>query len=240
MKAIRKLLCIALTVSMLCAAAFPALAEIELVPESTTMYLNSRNSKGLTATRYIAINGIGLNSKITNPKSSKPAVLSIDDLTRSTDHIEQFPGEAVDRISATLSVSLHKPGKSTVSVVVDGKTYKTKLNVAQYVNPVKSFVITGISGKNLKSQFRTSGSAVGTLASNAKAGQARLTVANGWIVRKIAFIGAEDTITHQRRAATTTVKLPIPAMKKGQYYVISATLQNAATGGVIDIMYMLK
>jgi len=240
MKTIRKLLCIALIVSILCVAAFPALAEIELVPESTTMYLNSTNSRNLTATRNIAISGIGLDSKITAPKNSKPAVLSIDQLKLETRHLESFPGEAVDQITATLSVNLHRPGRSTVSVKVDGKTYKSKLKVEQYVNPVKSFVITGISGKNLKSQFRTSGSAVGTLASNAKAGQARLTVANGWIVRKIAFIGAEDTITHQRRAATTTVKLPIPAMKKGQYYVISATLQNAATGGVIDIMYMLK
>ena len=237
MKIIKRLLCVALAVSMLCAA---ALAEIELVPESTTMYLNSRNSQTLTATRSIAINGIGLDSKIVNPKSSKPAVLSIYDLTLNKDRVENFPGEPVENMRATLHVSLHKPGKSTVSVKVDGKTYRTKLKVAQYVNPVKSFVITSISGKNLKSQFSTSGSAVGTLASNAKAGQARLTTASGWIIRKIGFINAEDTITHQRRTATTTIKLPIPAMKKGQYYVISATLQNAATGGVIDIMYMLK
>lgn len=240
MKIIKRLLCVALAFSVLCAVALPALAEIELVPESTTMYLNSRNGKDLTATRKIAINGIDLDSKITNPKSSKPAVLSIDYLNRSTDRNEQFPGEAVDQISATLYVRLHKPGKSTVSIKVDGKTYKTKLNVAQYVNPVKSFVITGISGKNLKSQFRTSGSALGTLASNAKAGQARLTTASGWIVRKIGFISTEDTITHERRTGATTVKLPIPAMKKGNYYVIAATLQNVATGGVIDLMYMLK
>ena len=40
MKTIRRLFCVALAVSMLCAS---ALAEIKLVPESTTMYLNSRN-----------------------------------------------------------------------------------------------------------------------------------------------------------------------------------------------------
>ena len=240
MKTIRKLLCIALAVSMLCAAAYPALAEIELVPESTTMYLNSINSKNLTATRNITINGIGLDSKITAPKSSKPAVLSIDQLKLETRHLESFPGEAVNQITATLSVSLHRPGRSTVSVKVDGKTYNSKLKVEQYVNPVKSFVITGISGKNLKSQFRTSGGASASLTSNARAGQVKLVAASGWKIRKIGFISADDTITHERRAATTTVKLPIPAMKKGQYYVISATLQNAATGGFIDIMYMLK
>jgi hypothetical protein len=240
MKIIRRLLCVALAVSLLCVAAFPALAEIQLIPESTTMYLNSRNSTTLTATRKIAINGIDLDSKITNPKSSKPAVLSIAYLTLDEEHLVEFPGDTVDHILATLSVRLHKPGKSTVSVKVDGKTCKTKLNVAQYVNPIKSFVITSLSGKNLKSQFKTSGSAVSILSSNTKAGQVKLTAASGWRIRKIGFIGSEDTINHERRTGATTVKLPIPAMKKGNYYAIAAVLQNIATGGVIDTMYMLK
>ncbi len=240
MKTVRRLLCFALTVSLLCAAAFPALAEIKLVPESTTMYLNSRNGKAFSATRDIVINGIGLDSKITNPKSSKSAVLSIDHLTLSKDHLELFPGEAVDQIYATLSVKLHKPGKSTVSVKVDGKTYKSKLNVAQYVNPIKSLVITGISGKNLKSQFSTSGSASATLTSDAKAGQVRLTAASGWRIRQIGFISLEDTIIHERKTGGTTIKLPIPAMKMGNYCVIAAKFQNIATGGIIDTMYMLK
>ena len=49
-KTIRRLFCVALAVSMLCAS---ALAEIKLIPESATMYLNSRNGKSLTATRDI-------------------------------------------------------------------------------------------------------------------------------------------------------------------------------------------
>lgn len=40
MKTIRRLLCVALAISMLCAS---ALAEIELIPQSKTMYLNSRD-----------------------------------------------------------------------------------------------------------------------------------------------------------------------------------------------------
>jgi len=240
MKTIRKLLCIALIVSILCVAAFPALAEIELVPESTTMYLNSTNSRNLTATRNIAISGIGLDSKITAPKSSKPAVLSIDQLKLETRHLESFPGEAVDQITATLSVNLHRPGRSTVSVKVDGKTYKSKLKVEQYVNPVKSFVITGISGKNLKSQFRTSGGASASLTSNARAGQVKLVAASGWKIRKLGFISADDAIIYERKAGTAAFRLTIPAMKKGAYYAIPATLQNTSTGGFIDIMYMLK
>lgn len=229
-----------MAVSLLCAAAYPALAEIELVPDSTTMYLNSINSRLLTATRNIAISGIGLDSKITAPKSSKSAVLSIDQLKLETRHLESFPGEAVNQITATLSVSLHKPGRSTVSVKVDGKTYKSKLKVEQYVNPVKSFVITGISGKNLKSQFRTSGGASAFLTSNARAGQVKLVAASSWKIRKIGFLSADDVITHEKKAGAAALRLTIPAMKKGSYYAIPVTFQNTSTGGFIDIMYMLK
>ena len=42
MKNIRRLLCVSLAISMLCAS---ALAEIELIPQSKTMYLNSRDGK---------------------------------------------------------------------------------------------------------------------------------------------------------------------------------------------------
>ena len=237
MKTIRRLFCVALAVSMLCAS---ALAEIKLVPESTTMYLNSRNGKSLTATRDIAISGISSDSKITAPKSSNPAVLGIDHLTIGKEWVKQFPGEKVEHNSATLSVRLHKPGKATVSVNVDGETYKTKLKVAQYVNPVKKFVISGISGKNLKSRFNTSGSANAVLASNAKAGQVVLTMADGWRIKKIGFIALDETIVHERKTDVRTYRMSVPAMKKGNMYLIVARTENIETGGVIDIMYMLK
>lgn len=150
MKTIGRLLCVALAISMLCAS---ALAEIELIPQSKTMYLNSRDGKGFAATREIDISGINADSKITEPKSSKPSVLKIDHLTFSTEQTVLYEGEKAEHNKATLSVRLNKPGKSTVSVNVDGVTYKTKLKVAQYVNPVKKFVISGISGKNLKSRL---------------------------------------------------------------------------------------
>ena len=237
MKTIRRLFCVALAVSMLCAS---ALAEIKLVPESTTMYLNSRNGKALTATRDIAISGVSSDSKITAPKSSNPAVLGIDHLTIGKEWVESFPGDKVEHNSATLSVRLHKPGKATVSVNVDGETYKTKLKVAQYVNPVKKLVITGISGKNLKSQFKTSGSASATLASDAEAGQVILTAAEGWRIRKIGFFSLDETITYERKTGVSTYRMPIPEMKKGGIYAITARTENIATGGIIDIMYMLR
>ena len=236
-KTIRGLLCVALAISMLCAS---ALAEIELIPQSKTMYLNSRDGKGLSTTREIAISGINSDSKITAPKSSKPSVLKIDHLTVLNEHTVPYEGEKVEHSSATLFVGLNKPGRSTVSVNVDGETYRTKLKVAQYVNPVKKLVVTGISGKNLKSLFRTSGSAVGTLASNAKAGQVVLTAADGWRIRKIGFISLDGTIVIERKTGVKTYRMSVPAMKKGSVYLITAMIENAATGGFIDTMYMLK
>ena len=240
MRTIRRLLCVVLAVSMLCAAAIPALAEITLEPGSTTMYLNCKNGKGHTTLRNININGINMDSKITDPKSSKPSVLNIDSLLFSKHTQQYFPGDSADFCSATLSVLLHKPGKSTVSVVVDGKTYKTKLTVNQYVNPIKSFVITSVSGKNVKSLFNTTGSTTGTLTSDTKAGQVRLTTAKGWKITKIAFISIDDAISYERKTGDTTVKLPIPAMKKGGLYTIGMTFKNIATGGIIDGMYLLR
>jgi hypothetical protein len=237
MKTIRRLLCVALAISMLCAS---ALAEIELIPQSKTMYLNSRDGKGLAATREIAISGINADSKITEPKSSKPSVLKIDHLTFSTEQTVLYEGEKAEHNKATLSVRLNKPGKSTVSVNVDGVTYKTKLKVAQYVNPVKKFVISGISGKNLKSRFNTSGSANAVLAADAKAGQVVFTMADGWRIKKTGFIALDETIVHERKTGVRTYRMSVPAMKKGKLYLISATTENIETGGVIDIMYMLK
>ena len=237
MKTIRRLFCVALAVSMLCAS---ALAEIKLIPESTTMYLNSRNGKSLTATRDITISGISPDSKIAAPESSNPSVLGIDHLTIGREWVESFPGDKAEHNSATLSVRLHKPGKSTVSVNVDGETYKTKLKVAQYVNPVKKLVITGISGKNLKSQFKTSGSTSATLASDTEAGQVILTAAEGWRIRKIGFFSLDETITYERKTGVSTYRMPVPEMKKGNVYAITARTENIATGGIIDIMYMLR
>ena len=156
------------------------------------------------------------------------------------EHTVPYEGENVEHSSATLFVGLYKSGRSTVSVNVDGETYRTNLKLAQYVNPVKKLVVTGINGKNLKSLFRTSGSAVGTLASNAKAGQVVLTAADGWRIRKIGFISLDGTNVIERKTGVKTYRMPVSAMKKGSVYLITAMIENAATGGVIDIMYMLK
>ena len=34
--------------------------------------------------------------------------------------------------------------------------------------------------------------------------------------------------------------MPVPEMKKGSVYAITARTENIATGGIIDIMYMLR
>lgn len=239
MKTIRRSLCVALAVFVLITATLPALAEIRLVPESVPLYMNSKNGKDYTATRNITISGIDSDSKITDPKSSKPSVLRIDQLNIEKTHLEALSGTSYEEISAKLSVRLKKPGEATVSVKVNGETYKTKVEVAEYVNPVKSFVITGISGKNLKSQFNTSGSASGALTSDAKAGQVRLTAANDWKIRKIGLICLDDIIMYERVPGPKTCVLDIPAMKKGNYYIIGARLESTITGGFIDILYTI-
>jgi hypothetical protein len=65
-------------------------------------------------------------------------------------------------------------------------------------------------------------------------------MADGWRIKKTGFIALDETIVHERKTGVRTYRMSVPAMKKGNMYLIVATTENIETGGVIDIMYMLK
>ena len=118
---------------------------------------------------------------------------------------------------------------------MDGKTYKKKITVKGYTNPVKSLVLTGVSSKNLKSYFAKNYYNDMNLSKKAKAGYMKVSAASGW---KIKSAWWEDGAAGQQYEfycfgdnSASSVNLKIPAMKKAGKYYANMRFINTTTGG---------
>lgn len=146
MKTLKKLFAVMLTMMMLLNVLPVQAASALDVPESLTYTLYSSKDASGDASKKNKRFAVWVPAKVTSLKSSKKSVATVTQAK-----VKGVTGRYV-------YVNLKKPGTTTISFKYKSKTYKTKITVKKYVNPVASVKIgsTVVSSSKFKSRSETS------------------------------------------------------------------------------------
>ena len=139
--------------------------------------------------------------------------------------------EEEEECAVELAIYGKKKGSATVSFDIDGKTYKKKFKVVGYANPVKSFVLSGRSSKNLKSSFAKTNEASLKLSSKAKAGYLTVAAASGWKIMSVNLYepGKFSNRGFESGKGVSSAKVWLPALKKNTEYAIDVDFMHKKT-----------
>lgn len=232
MKMFRKLLCTALVVAMIAATMLTAIAE------TRTFYMNGQNGNVFTR---IYLDDV---RKLASVKSSNKKVL-VPVLVKSSNYNNHYlvTGQGKDNNgnSCEIGVKLVKPGTAKLTYKADGVAKSDTFKVLAYVNPVKSFVVSSVSSKNLASAFNRDGYNSGKLKKNTKAGKFIVVAKTGWVITDARWHDDQNDYGYSfyswGRKGVSRCSVNIPAMKKGNNYYVDATLRNVKNGGTVDVTY---
>ena len=227
MKLFRKILC-AMLVALIAVSAAVALAE------TRTVYLDSKDFAA-PVYDYFSIDALAKGDKITAVKSSNKSVLRVVSLqkgSRVTTHYEEKTTR--NSYSAQFCVRLLKAGAATLNYRLNGEAMSQAFNVKKYVNPIKSLVIGGIDGTNLKAKFARNCYDSIKLTKTAKAGKLTIKAANGWKIRYAYWEDNDDNTELQFTAGGQGVSacaIDLPKMSRRGSYYVGICLVNTATRG---------
>jgi len=239
MKNTRKLLCALLAAALLILSVMPAYA-VSVDWRGAKMYLGSSN-KSHTIGFSVEINDLKANSKITSIKSSDKSIIrlsSLDTWDSSWKNLENSDDTSEDH-SASIYLLGMKKGKATVSFKVDGKTYKKEIQVLGFINPIKTFKLTGISSSNLKGKFAKTSYVATNLKSDAKAGSLKVAAASGWKITSVSWSAWSESKyrSFDLGSGASSVSMPIPKMTKKGEYNIWIEMINTKTKATASFTY---
>ncbi|MCC8045605.1 MAG: hypothetical protein LIP12_08930 [Clostridiales bacterium] len=223
------------------------------IPTSQVVYLTSTSTTSQTSSIYLS----SISAKVTSPKSSKTSVASIYSLSNNTNVYKGYEYTYSDGTSrsATISLRLKKAGSATISYKIGSTTYKTKVTVKAYTNPVKKITLTNVnSGKNFSSKTKSNAYVYNndslSLSKTTSSAKLTLTAASGW---KISSISVSDSIYTSDSSMSTSqytsfyrsyssgvssVKdLNVGKLTKGRSHYLSVTFVNSSTGGTLTVSY---
>ena len=233
-------LALALTLTMV-PAAVQASPELS-VPKSVTVYRETKNSghvsfsvSGLNAKQSISKASV----KSSNTKVAAPNSISHDSWSYKTEYFDKGQNGYED-IGKTVRMSFNsqKLGTSTVSYKIGSKTYKTKVTVLKYTNPVKSLTIPGIKG-NQAGKFKNGCYAETKMSSSTKGiGKVTLNAASGWKIRNVGLYNKDYSLSRSvscYEKPQSSLTLYTGAMKKGAGYRVNASMVNTKTGGELSV-----
>ena len=222
-------------------SAMPALADINY-SESQTYYMNpSRNSGG-----SISVWGLtGSQSlKKANVKSSAPSVVklgSVSNYNNKTDYYNN--NNPYTSKSSTIYFSVGKPGTSTISFKIGSKTYKSKVKVLKYVNPLSSLTVTGVNGgKTIHTKFNKKTEVDQKVSKSISNANITVKAKNGWAVTYVNTYNPKtrtnNSISNYTDVSSLTLKnVRIPKDAGVNLYV---TLQNKSNGGNISLELVFR
>ncbi|MBQ8527073.1 MAG: hypothetical protein IJ429_01245 [Lachnospiraceae bacterium] len=260
-KTIKKFLTIALAATVAVSAFTPVTAKAADVPSSMTIY---RTSKSGTSNTSIYISNLKKSATIkkSSVKSSDKKVATINYLNKdtynSTYNYKYYNGSKDNTYKNSyanyyISLSLKKAGTSTISYKLDGKTYKTKVTVKNYTNPLKSVKISGISG-NLAGKLKKQNSAKAKLKKSPKNATVKLTANKNWkitgvslsTVKKIKQDGGTSYSTQEQysyyayNGGKSSATLRVGNLSKKNAYQVNVNMVNTKTGGSLYCTYNIN
>ena len=154
-KTLKKMMALMIMAAIIITSAVPALAAFQYDKNITEYFLDSSSILGPSSDRGIHM--YGMPGKISNVKSSNKSVAKILNYGNTDNKYNYFhssPTALKNRKDSYISYQVKKPGSSTISFKVGSKTYKSKIKILKYVNPLSSLTITGFNdGKSFHKKF---------------------------------------------------------------------------------------
>ena len=239
MKTFRKLLCTLMVAMLFVATMASALAE-----DTITIYLNSKDG-GYTYNSF-DVNDVKPDSKITSVKSSNKEIIELNSMYTSRSSYYYFSDKTTRDNNPYVDISVYakKAGKATVTYKVDGEKKTQKFVIKDYTNPVKSFILSGISTKNLKSVFDSNSYNNRTLKKDAKAGEMTFKAASGWKITSVYWEDYTNQCEYEFYTwggkGVSSVTLNVPEMLKDNEYYINCNFVNTKTNGRLNVSYSIR
>lgn len=213
-------------------------------PKTQTVY---HRGKGTVLYSSIYISGTDEDTKITNVKSSKSAVVKpsyyrirsdkykYQDL-ESSYNVEENDGYAYVGFKAL------KAGTAKLSYKIDGKSFSTTIKVLAYKNPLKTANILGIkngSSTNLASKVKSSSVADLKLSKTSSNEKVTFKANSGWKITQVEVANDSTGSTYELYnynglSSATLYAEKFKAKQKGE---VQVTCRNTKTGASITVFY---
>lgn len=199
----------------------------------------------------------GQTIKKSSIKSSKKSVLEVSYVQNGTSTYKNYSYTAkknkttsfTDRY-AYISYHMKKAGTATISYKIGTKTYKTKVTLKKYTNPLKSITISGVSGgKNIASKVNKSTNASLKMTKSSSNGSVKISTKSGW---KITYASVDvykhtdkvDSLLFSRgyysySKPASSVTLKVGSMSKSNRYYVNISCQSTS-GGYLYISYAIN
>ena len=240
-------LCLAMVFTMLPLGKLQAAEAIEY-EKSMTVYLSSTGSSDLRWDS-LSIFGAGA-SAVKSVKSSNTSVLEVASSTGSKVSYSEVDymdgGKESSRVSeyAYINFIPKKAGTSTISFKVGKKTYKTKVTVKKYTNPVASVTMEGVNkGKDFSSKSKKAAFGITAKITTSKdLSKLKVKAAKGWELTNIHYSVEEsfESISVRCSSGCTSKTVYLGPVKKGKRAYLSLNFRNTSTNGVQDVTIGLE
>ena len=240
-KTLKKMMALMIMAAVIMTSAVPTLAAFQYDKNITEYFLDSSSILGPSGERIIVMHGMP--GKISNVKSSNKSVvkiLSYSNYDNKYNYFHSSPTALKNSKDSYITYQAKKPGSSTISFKVGSKTYKSKIKVLKYVNPLSSLTLTGINdGKSFHEEFnkKTSiGLKVKKSVSNAKI---TVKAKKGWVITSLRVSEqSHQYYDDDYKSARSSMSLKHIRLRKGNgtsdYYTsIGIELMNKSNGGKI-------
>lgn len=179
MKRLKQILCFTLVLALTFIMLPAKQAKAEIVAPSTKVIFVGDSTS-------IDVSGLTAKNKLSSPKSSNSSVVQIISYSNSSNAHksvkvadEGYNGNT-SYYYGSVTIKAKKAGTATVSYKIGSKTYKTKVTVKKFTNPVKSITLTNVNGgKNFASRFKSNVSYTSLTLKNGTL-KLSLTTNSGW------------------------------------------------------------
>ena len=234
-KSMKKVFALMIMAAVIMISAVPALAGITYDKTMTVYLTPSRNVGG-----FLYVRGLTGSQRLkkSDIKSSNPSVAKLGSVDYSTYKSNTY-GESstyIDKYSRIM-FGCNKPGTSTISFKVGSKTYKSKVTIRKYVNPLSSLTITGINGgKSIHRTFNKENECDYKFNKTVSNARIRAKARDGWYISALTIYHSGNRYsTYNIKNDKTISALNLRMPKFGKGYSLQMVLLNKSNGGDLEL-----
>lgn len=146
---------------------------------------------------------------------------------------------------SNIGLRMKKKGTATISFKIGSKTYKSKITVKAYENPIKTANIAGIkNGKstNLASKTKNSNYANLKLTSTKKNAVVKFTANSGWKITSVEVADEDNTVYRMSNSdkPVTTASMNVGTLTKNKRVSVRVYFTNTKTKGTLECCYFIN
>ena len=255
MKTSKRVLSLVLMLLLVMSIAVPAFAEVTPNTGTQIQYLSRKVADGNYSYIWIDL-ASGYESftikrssvKVADAGTTKATVYSFEKRTSQYDYKWNDAWEDGNpNYSYEAGIRVGAAGTATISYKIGTTTYKTKVKVLNYVNPIKSVTLTGVnSGKSFAAKTKNQSymDTSKALALNAKTKSAKLAVKpiDGWKLRYVTLTDVTTGLSREiynNKTGMTSATINWGTLSVGHNYRISVTCVNTKNDATQSITYYI-